>query len=132
MTAARIDQSEQDKKSRPCSEASIHHVRVAAVILPQSVIQPGHRVVIRVERIGREEAAVFGEQKEDQAQQHCQQSVIDVIGIACKDISEQLSAGLIIGGLEAAQELIQGLKHLLCELCRDDVLIFTAVGQDGR
>ena len=39
---------------------------------------------------------------------------------------------LVVGGLEAAEQLVRARQHLLGQLGRDDVLVLAAVGEDGR
>ena len=58
--------------------------------------------------------------------------MINVVGIIGQNLAEQVAASLIVRSLEAAQQLIQSFEHLLGKLCRDNILILAAVGEDCR
>jgi len=58
--------------------------------------------------------------------------VIDVVRVGGEHIAEEFSLGLVVGGLEAADQLEERRQDLFGQLGRDDVLVLAAVGEDGR
>ena len=55
-----------------------------------------------------------------------------MVRVHCQNVVKQLSLRLVVGGLEAAQELVERFKHLAGKLGGDDVLILPAVFENRR
>ncbi len=124
-----VDHAEQDEELRPGAVALVHRVRVQRRILPQSRVQPGQRVGAEEGRILRQQVALFGVEQEDEPQRHGEQSAVDRVGRILQRLPEQRAAGGVVGGLEAAQQLVERVQHLFGEPLADLVLILPAVGE---
>ena len=55
-----------------------------------------------------------------------------MVRVGGEHLAEQLALGLVVGGLETADQLEERRQDLLGQLGRDDVLVLAAVGEDGR
>lgn len=62
----------------------------------------------------------------NQAQQGGNQAGVNVIGLSRHHATQEFAVSLIVGGLEAAQQLVERLEHLAGELRGDDVLELAA------
>ena len=61
-----------------------------------------------------------------------EQARVDLVRVVLQHVAEQLAVPLVVGRLEAAEQLIEGGQHLLGQLGRDEVLVLPALGEDGR
>ena len=128
-----MDEAKQHEKLRPGTEALVHGVRVERGILAQALVEAGERVVAREVLVLRQHAAFLRVEQEDQPQDDGQQAAIDVVAVAVlgERLAQELAAGGVVRGLEAAQELIQGMQHLLGEAFGNLVLVFAAAFEQG-
>ena len=123
-----MDEAEQREQLGPSSQASIHRVGIAGRVATESFKEAADAVVIGIDGIGGEQAAILGEKHEHEPKQHGKQALVDLIGIARKDVFQQLAGGLVMRRLEAAQQFVQRGHYLLGKTCRDNVLILAAGG----
>ena len=90
------------------------------------------RVVLLVDLVIREERTVLGVEDEHQPQQNAEQARIDLVRVVLQHVAEQVAVPLVVGRLEAAEQLVEGGQDLLGQLGRDEVLVLPALGEDGR
>ena len=62
------------------------------------------------------QAAVLGVEQEDQPHQHRDQPGVDLVRLVREDLPEQLALALVVGRLQAAEQLEQRRQHLLRQL----------------
>ena len=89
MAAALVYEAEESQQLRPRAIPLVHGVRVSASVGTQPLIEAGHRVVVRVYRIGGKEAAVLRIQQKHQAQQRGEQAGVDQVRVPRQDVVEQ-------------------------------------------
>ena len=126
-----MDQAEERQELRPCAVAVVHRVGVPTSVLAEPLEEAGDRVVLLVDLVVREEVAVLGVEDEHEPHQDGEQARVDVVRIVREHLAEQFAPALVVGRLEAADQLVECCEHLLGELGRDEVLVFAAIGQDG-
>ena len=127
-----VDHAEQDEQLGPGAVALVHRVRVAGVVLAQALVQSRERVVAQERLVLREHVALLGVEQEHEPEDHGQQRPVDLVGVLGERCAQQLAAGGVVGGLEAAQQLVQRVQHLLGELLADLVLELAAALQERR
>ena len=88
--------------------------------------------MVGVDGVGGEESAIFGEEDEDQAQEHGEEALVDLVGVAGEDFFEELASRLVMRCLEAPEEFVERGHDLTGQSGGDDVLVFAAGGEDGR
>src|SRR5262249_41648168 len=69
---------------------------------------------------------VLGVEQEDQPQQHRQEAGINLVRVVVENLAEQLALAVVVGGLEAAQQLEESGQYLSGQARRDSVLILAA------
>jgi len=116
---------------RPCAEALIHRVRVQRSVLTQPLVQAGDGVAADEGLVIRQHAAFFGIQDEDEPQEHREQRMVDLIRALAERSPQQLAPARLVGRLEATQQLVEGVEHLLGESLADFVLVLAAVLEQG-
>ena len=130
-----VDEAKQHEKLRPGAEALVHGVGVERGILAQALVEAGERVVSREVLVLRQHAAFLRVEQKDQAQDDGEQAAVDVVAVAFRGerLAQELAAGGVVSGLEAAEELVQGVQHLLREALGNLVLVLaTAFKQGGE
>ena len=132
VAAAVVDQAEERQQLRPGAVALVHRVGVAAGVGAQPLEEAGDRVVVGVDRVAGEQAAVLGVEEEHEPHEDGEQAGVDLVRVVGEHLAEQLALALVVGRLEAAEQLVEGGEHLLGQLRRDDVLVLAALGEDGR
>lgn len=131
VLVAAVDEAEEGEQLWPSTEALIHGVVMQGGIAVQALEEGTEGVVLIEERAGRQQAAVFGEEEEDEAEEDGELAVIDVVGISRHRLAQQVAVDTGIGGLETANEFVEGLQHLLGKLGGDAGLHGAAVAQQG-
>ena len=136
---AEIDGAEQREQAAVRAVAARHGVREGAGVGGQLVMQGQEREVLGVQRVlGGEQAVVLGIEDKDQAQHEGQEACVDVvaaaIGIAiggAQRVAGGAGARGVAGlrGLEAGEQEVQGLQHLLGEVAGDLALGLARGGQ---
>ena len=128
-----VDEAKQDEKLRPGTEALVHGVGVERGILAQPLVEAGERVVTREVLVVRQHAAFLGVEQKYQAQDDGEQAAVDVVAVAVlgERLTQELSAGGVVSGLEAAEELVQSVQNLLRETLGDLVLVLAAAFEQG-
>ena len=87
--------------------------------------------MLRVDRVAGQQAPVFGVEQEHQPHEHGEQAARRRRRGPRRSTSRSSSPlALVVGGLEAAQQFVQGVQHLPGELGGDVVLVLAAVGQE--
>ena len=132
MPAAVVDQAEERQELRPAPIAVVHRVGMPPGVLAEPLEEADDRVVLLVDLVVREERTVLGVEDEHQPQQDAEQARIDLVRVVLQHVAEQLAVPLVVGRLEAAEQLIERGQHLLGQLGRDEVLVLPALGEDGR
>ena len=127
-----VDEAKQHEQLRPGAEALVHGVRVEGCVFAQALVEAGERVVPDEGLVLRQHAALLGVEEEDEAQDHGEQSAVDVVAIAFgrERLAQQRCAGSVMGGLEPAQKLVERVHHLLGEALAHLVLVLAAVFQE--
>ena len=123
-----VNQSKQQKKLCPGAETLVHGVRIERGILAEPLVEPGERVVAHEGLVLGQHAAFLGVQQKNQAQDHGEQPTVDVVAVTCggEQVAQKLAAGGVVSDLNATQEFIQRMEHLLGESLRDLVLVLAA------
>ena len=127
-----VDHSKERQQPCPGAVALIHRVGVQCGIGPQPFVEAAQGVVAfegPVRRVRQKEAAFLRVQQEHQPEDHGKQAAVDVVAVRPEMLVEKFSAGGVVGRLDAAQELVQGVQHLVRELLADLVLVLPAVGE---
>ena len=86
VAAAIIDEAEQREELRPGSEALVHGVGIAGGVGAEPLEESADAVMVGVDGVGGEQAAIFGKEDEDQAQEDGEQSLVDLIGVVREDV----------------------------------------------
>ena len=62
-----------------------------------------------------------------------EQAPVDVVAVAVlgERLAQEIAAGGVVSGLEATEELVQGVKHLLGEALGNLVLVLAAAFEQG-
>ena len=82
VAAAGVDGAEKGEELGPGAVALVHEVRVVFVIGAEFLEESLNRVVLLIEFAGRHEAAVFGVEEEDEAQEGGDEAAVDFLGVA--------------------------------------------------
>ena len=126
-----VDDAEERQQLRPRPESLIHRVGVQSGILAQALVEPRERVVADERFVVREHPALLGVQEEDEAQEDREQGVVHAVGVFPELVPEELTPRGVIRSLEAAQEFVERVEHLLREPLADLVLVLAAVIEQG-
>jgi hypothetical protein len=132
-----VDRPPGGEQARPGAEAAVHRVGVGALVGLELVEEAEHRVAGLVDRVlDREQAAVLGVEGEDEAEQDGEQAGVDLAGavaaVALADpLVEEGRAVALGGGLEAAEQGLEGVKDLVGEALGDLGLLAAALGEQG-
>jgi hypothetical protein len=125
-----VDHPEEDEELGPGPEALVHGVGVEGGILAETLVEAGEPVVLREGILVGEDVALLGVEEEDEAEDDGEEGAVDLVGIPAEGIGEELPPGAIVGGLDAAEELVESVKDLLGELLGDLVLELAALGEE--
>ena len=98
-------------------------------VLAQALVEAGQRVVAREGLARGQEVALFRVEQEDEPQDDREQRVVDVVGTLGQRLAQQLALRRVVGRLHAAQQLVEGVQHLLGQPLAHLVLEAPAVGQ---
>ncbi len=121
-----VDHAEKHQQARPGSIALLHRIRVERSVFTQLLVQPGQRVALLPDLVVRQHVPLFRVEQEDQAQDNGQQPAIDQVGLVAQGVAQQRATGLRVGGLEAAQQHIERVEHLLGQSLTDLILELAA------
>ena len=121
--AAVMHDAEKGEQLRPSAVALVHGVRVVLGVGAEPLEKPVDGVVADVKpggafgfRVGGDDAPVFGEEQENQPHEDIEQAGVNVVGVFLEDGAEQFAFGVLVGGLEAAQHFVKGVKDLAGQL----------------
>ena len=129
---ALMNDPEKGDQLWPGAATEIHRVGVFGGVGAEPLEEPVNAIELLVEARRRQEAAVFGVEREHQPHEDCQEALVDLIWPGGEDVAEEFAIGLLIGGLEATDELKGGVDHLLGQGGGDGRLEIAALGQEGR
>ena len=104
----------------------IHRVGVVLGIATKPLEQAVDSIVSDVEIAAGHEAAVFCIEQEYQPHENSQQAVVDGVGMLGQNVAEQIAVGSAISALEATQQLVKGVEHLLGKLSGNSALVVSA------
>ncbi len=125
-----VEQAEQHQELRPSAVALVHRVGVQRGVLAQALVQAGERVVAHERLAVRQQVALLGVEQEHEAQDDGEQGVVDVVGAFGQRRAQQRAVRQVIGGLEAAEQLVEGVQHLLRQPLAHRVLVAPAVVEE--
>ena len=95
---------------------------IASVVLAQALVQARERVVAQEGCVLGQHLALLGVEQEHKPEDHGQQRPVHLVGVLGQRLSQQFAVGGVVSGLEAAEQLVQRVQHLLGELLADFVL----------
>ena len=124
-----VDHAEQDEKLRVRAVALVHRVRVQGRVLAQPLVQAGQGVGAEEGVVLRQHVPLLGVQQEDEAQHEGEQPAVDVVGVRRQRHVEERALRGVVRGLEAAQQLVEGVQHLFGQALAHLVLELAAVFQ---
>ena len=81
--------------------------------------------------VGGQQVPLFGVEEEDEPQDDGEQRAVHLVGIVGEGFPQQCSVAAVVRRLEAAQQFVQGVKHLFGQALADLVLPGAAVGKQG-
>ena len=128
-----VDEAKQHQKLRPGAEALVHGVGVEGCILAQALVEAGERVVAREALVFRQHPAFLRVEQKDQAQDDGEQAAIDIVAVAVlgERLAQEFAAGGVVSALEAAEEFVQSVQHLLGKALGNLVLVLAAAFEQG-
>ena len=128
-----VNETEQDEELRPRPEALVHGVRMQGSVFTQALVKAAERVVAEEGVVLRQHAALLRVEQEDKAEDDSEEPSVDVVSVAVlgERLAKQLAAGSVVGGLEPADELVEGVHHLFREALAHLVLVLAAVIEEG-
>lgn len=128
VATAAVDDSEQGQQPGPCAVAGVHLVGELLVVGAELLEQAVDGVMAEIGTAAGHEAAVLGEQEEDEAQEDGEEALVDLVGVVAEGVVEDAALD-VVGGLEPAEDFVQGEEDLLGEEGGDGGLVFAAGGQ---
>jgi hypothetical protein len=130
--------AEKSEELRPSAVALVHRVRVVFGVGAEPLEKPVDGVVTDIKpggafglRVSGDNAPVFGEEQENEPHEDIEQAAVNLVGVFLEDGTEQFAFGVLVGGLEAAQQFIKGVEDLAGQLGGDGALVFAAAGEEG-
>ena len=129
-----VDEPKQSEQPTPTAAPLVHRVGMERCVLDQLGVEAAQRIALLVDVLGvrlvqgRQEVAVLCVEHEDEAHEHRQQALIEMMGLARRQLANERR----IGRVEAAQQLMQRAEYLLSKRCRDRGLLLPASAQQGR
>ncbi len=85
------------------------------------------RVIAQERLVLGEHVPLFGVKHEDEPQDHGEQRAVDLVGVLGQRLAQELAPRGVVGGLKAAQKLVEGVQHLFGQALADLVLELAAV-----
>ncbi len=111
----------------PGAVALVHRVRVERGVLAQALVEARRGVVAQEGLVLGQHVPLLGVEQEDEPQEDGEQRPVDLVRVLGERLAEELALGRVVGGLEAAQQLVERVEHLLGEALADLVLVLAAV-----
>ena len=124
-----VDHAEEHEQLRPGAVALVHRVRVERGVLAQALVEAGERVVAQERLVLGQHVPLLGVEQEDEPQDDGEQRAVDLVGVLGERLAQQLALRRVVRRLEAAQQLVERVQHLLGEPLADLVLELAAVGE---
>ncbi len=129
-SGAVVDHAEQCQELRPGPVALVHRVRVERRILAQPFEETCQGIGAEERLVLGQHLSLLGIEEEDEAQDDGQERAVDLVGMLGQGLAQQLALRGVVRRLEAAEEFVEGVQHLLGEALGDLVLEFPAVGEE--
>ena len=126
-----MDHAEQDEKLRIRTVALVHGVRVQGRVFAQPLVQAGQRVGAEEGVVLRQHVPLLGVEQEDEAQHEGEQTPVDIVRVRRQRLGEERALRGVVRGLEAAQQLVEGVQHLFGQALAHLVLELAAVRQQA-
>jgi hypothetical protein len=129
-----MHEPEQREQAPPGAAPLLHCVRVARPVRKQLGVQRPDAVTLLIQGLGGtigargKQVSIFSVEQKDQAQQDGQQPLIQMRGALGREAFHPLA----VGGVQAAQQLVQGTEDLGGQLGGDFRLCLTARVQQVR
>ena len=133
-----FDSIEDDAKERQelpiRAEAVVHALRMRARVVREPLVEPSEAQVLVIRRVlDGQETLVFGIEQEDHPQDDAEHALVEVVVLGLECGAQPVVAALTdvtrCGGLEASDEQLHGLEHLLGERVGDIGLAPSALSQ---
>ena len=124
-----VDQPEQREQPAPAAAPLVHGVGIERGVLDKPRVQAAHGIARLVDfaratiKARRQEIAILGIENEDEPHQDREQALVEMPWPGARQLPDELW----LGGVEPAQQLMQGAEHLLGERGRDRSLCFPAL-----
>ena len=113
-----VEQPEQHEELRPGAVALVHRVGMEGRVLAQPLVEAGERVVAREGLSLGQQVPLLGVEQEDEPQDDGEQRVVDVVGTLGQRLAQQFTVRCVVGRLDAAQQLVERVQHLLGQAAR--------------
>ena len=126
-----VDHAEEDEELRPGAVALVHRVREERGVLAQALVEARERVVAQERLVLGQHVPLLGVEQEDEPQDDGEQRAVDLVGVLGERLAQQLALRGVVRGLEAAQQLVERVQHLLGQALADLVLELAAVLEQG-
>ncbi len=124
-----VEQPEQHQKLCPGAVALVQRVGVQRRVLAQALVQAGEGVVARERLAVRQQVPLLRVEQEDEAQDDGEEGVVNVVGPLSQRRAQQFALRCVVGRLDAAQQFVERVQHLLGQPLAHLVLEAPAVGQ---
>ena len=99
-------------------------------VFAQALVETRKRVVAQEGLVLGQHVPLFGVEQEDEPQDDGEERAVDLVGVLGERLAQQLALRGVVGRLEAAQQLIEGVKDLLGQALADLVLELAAVFEE--
>ena len=126
-----VDHAEQGEELGVPAEALVHGIRVERRVFAQPFVEAGERVGAEEGLVLRQHVPLLGVEQEHEPQHDGEQAPVDLVGVLRKRLAQKLALRGVVSGLEAAQELVEGVQDLLGQAFADLVLVLAAVLEQG-
>ena len=130
---ALVNQPKEGEQLAPAAAPLVHGVRIERGVLEEARIEAAQRVARLIDltrsAVGArgQEVAVFSVQDEHELHQDREQTLVEMAGPLARDFADEIGRG----GVETAQQLVQGAQHLLSECSGHSRLRLAAFLQEG-
>jgi hypothetical protein len=128
-----VDHPEEDEKLRPCAVALVHRVREECGVLTQAFVKARQRVILQERVVLGQHVSLLSVEQEDEPQDNSEKSSVDFVGVLCERLAEEFTLRGIVRRLEAPEQLVKCVQHLLRQTLTDLVLkLATVVEERGE
>jgi hypothetical protein len=126
-----VHHPEEREQLCPSAVALVHRVRVVGGVVAQALVEPDERVVAQERLVARQHLALLGIKQEHEPENHREQRAVHLVRVLCKRPLQECASRPVVGGLEAAQQLVERVQYLPGQLLAHLVLEPAAGLQEG-